>query len=133
MNVDDVMAEIAAAGRVLAAAGLPRVAEALMFWYSGASLESALGLPSGWREALRRERRDEALRRLAATVPAPSERARAACIALALRRYAASTFPHDRRVGRRPDGDRGLLHDVLVCGPAPAAPTIRAVLSRRNG
>ena len=130
---EGILKEITAAGPVLAAAGLPRVAEALALWEAGATLDAALQLPAGWRNLVRLARRNAALLHLSATIRAPSDRARAAAMVSMLHRYEGSTFQHDRRAGRRPEKDKGALYDVLMLGDAPAASTIRAVLSKRNG
>ena len=113
------------------------LAAAVLVWLSdGApmSFDAALGLPSGWRDLVRRERRNAALVGLAERrFPGLAGRALAAAVALAVRRYEASSWPRDRRAGRRPDGMAGDLFDLLTLGESLSESRIRSLFNEIGG
>ena len=76
--------------------------------------DAALGLPTGWRQHVIRRSLLEALRQVIQAMPSVSHRAAARTLHQQLLRYAATAWRADRAVGRRPDGARGRLFDILA-------------------
>ncbi len=113
---------------------LTALAEGLALFVAGASVDDALGLPVGWRTALRRQRRNAALLQLAHQFPEKSLRARAGAIDIALIRYFTTAWPADRRAGRRPEGRKGALYDFLCANGEPLdQETIRHLIGGVGG
>jgi hypothetical protein len=84
-----------------------------------ASLDACLGLKSKWRFNRALADRDAALLRLRARLcPSLPGRPAARSVIDAVARYATTSWPHDRRDRRRPDGIAGLCYDVLAHGAA---------------
>jgi hypothetical protein len=80
-------------------------------------LDVILGLKPKWRFHRALADRDAALLRLRARrCPLLSGRPAARSVIDAVARYAMAGWRHDRRDRRRPDGERGLVYDVLACG-----------------
>jgi hypothetical protein len=134
----DPMADLAAAGRLLARSGdaaALRVATALEEWRSSAeiTLEEALGRAPGWRAAWRLRRRDEAALRMALQFPNLSDRALAVRVTKVVSRYETSAWRRDRVSGHRPDGVNGLAFDILIHGGLPGVEHLRRLLGNYNG
>jgi hypothetical protein len=104
------------------------LAGALADWKAGQTLDQALGLHPGWREAWRPRARDAGLRRIATRhFPELQGRALASAMHLAFCRYGAC-FPRDRRSMRRPSGLNGAIFDYLLTHKPLAFETLRNVL-----
>ena len=108
-----------AAIAMLAGAGDPeilRVAMALRTWLDteSTSLESALGIPATWRASRVRMRRDRLYAALARHFPGLEGRPLARAITTAISQYEFGSWQSDRRAGRRPDGARGLIFELLA-------------------
>ncbi len=86
----------------------------------GGSLEAALGLTPGWRQAKRLAERDGLIRALAGTLEGPPT-GRAHALAMLLRRYARAGWHHDRRRGQptAEERQRQLLFDLFSRDPDP--------------
>jgi hypothetical protein len=81
------------------------------------SFESAAGLPSSWRSALRREMRDDLVHQIAARhYPGKTGRRLAGDMGNDLARYECAGWNRDRAAGRRPDGRAGDFYDLLLLG-----------------
>lgn len=110
-----------------------RVATALDAWRQAddaVTLERALGVGDGWRRAQRILARDAILAEIAVKhFGGMTGRRGAAAIVLAVSKYEAGAFRVDQAAGRRPDGLRGLLFDLLATG----APTLGEEAIRRLG
>ena len=121
----------------LADADCQRLGAAVLAWTNDAapiSFDAALGLPSGWRDLVRRERRNAALIGLAERrFPGLAGRALAAAVASAMRRYEASSWPRDRRAGRRPDGMAGDIFDLLALGETLSESRMRSLFNEMAG
>jgi hypothetical protein len=111
--------------------GVVAVAGALAIWIDQApaatiTFDDALNLPPGWRSALRRQQRDQALLRLwRHHFVGLQGREAVRAVSAAARRYEGTGWPRDRRTGRRPDGLNGDLFDVLCLGSLPAEGSLR--------
>jgi hypothetical protein len=90
--------------------------DAVEMWLDGVSLEAALGLGPHWRIELARAQRNRAIAKLLRYYPAASIRQRAKAVVQAVRRYEPTGWKRDRQSGRRPDGVRGALYDLLAIG-----------------
>lgn len=93
------------------------------------AMAADLDLPPCWRTDWRRAERDLRLLDLSARwFPGLSGRAAARKVWEAASRYETTSWPRDRRAGRRPDGMAGDLFDVLRLGELPGFHSLRLLL-----
>jgi hypothetical protein len=122
---------------VLAEHGDAATAEALWTWLdsdASVTFEAALGMPSDGRARARLEARDALLIAIARRHFAElCGRALADAVVKAGRRYQGSSWPRDRRSGRRPDGLTGDLFDVLSFGDIPGDARLRQIFNSLGG
>jgi hypothetical protein len=104
-----------------------RLAEWLRLWVDlrgRTTFDAVVGLRPAWGAMPVRD----ALLGLCATTGEQSARRRAAKAAIALKRYEASGWERDRAAGARPQGQRGLLYDLLSAGCPTSAERIRKLI-----
>lgn len=123
------LGEILAAGqtgRALTPENAERLARALaMAVDSGTTIEAALGMSSAWRRTVRRDKLIAALRNLAPTDG--SLRGRAEGLHTALRRYRASAYLRDARLGKAAQPGQQQMFELIRDGQGriPTAETLR--------
>lgn len=113
-------------------ASLWPVAAAIDTWLAAGDgdFAAALGLPPGWHSALRRRQRNDVLCEVARRrFPALNPSAAALALLRASRRYEGTSWPRDRKSGRRPDGINGDIFDVLSLGEMPCERILRSLFS----
>jgi hypothetical protein len=108
--------------------------DAVEMWLGGVQWEAALGLGPHWRIELVRAQRNRAIAELLRYYPVVSIRQRAKAVAQAVRRYEPTGWKRDRQSGRRPDGARGALYDLLAIGAEiPDECQLRRIISEIDG
>jgi hypothetical protein len=124
---------VAAMLRATGDADAERYARALDDWLAGAPWDAAVGVAGGWRAEIRADARAAALNALAVAHAPLCGRPLAEAITTAVRRYEASSWPWDRKLGRRPPGLSGAAYDFLLASPSLSADRVRKLLGNRNG
>jgi hypothetical protein len=103
-----------------------RTAAALSRWLAGEDFDSATNLPPGWRHHVQQKDLDATLQALVALFPNLAYAALARRIVAGLKRAGSAR-------GARPDGERGLYHDLAHAGFDTTESTCRRRLAEIAG
>lgn len=128
MTFAERLAAIDTAIALLASAADPEatlVATALRRWHDGESLDTAMGLPTDWRDRARIAKRDRALQELVKTNPELD--------ATGIARHILRELPGCTRQHIRPDGQLGHIFDLAALEFRPSERHLRRLLTQVRG
>ena len=128
MTVERTLAAVDEVIRLLAESDRPAaavVAGALRRWQAGETLESAVGLPTDWRQRKRITDRDRALVALVNLIPNGDARG--------IARQIIAGLPGCACQPRRPDGATGYIHDLARLGLDLSERHLRRVITELRG
>ena len=113
------------------------IADGIRAWCSHESdgpLDVALGIGGDWPRRQRERRRNELLRDLARLPPFTGLTGKplARAIERAIRRYETDAYPRHRRSGK-PEGEQGILFDIVSLGPTVGRSRIVQIFNNLRG